>query len=68
MVVTKGLLAAKSPARILEGTPPAAIPPRTAEAGSYRFSIHELARFGNLLASADQGSGHACALNMIAKN
>ena len=32
--------------RILAGTPTAAIPPRTAEAGSYRFSIHELERFG----------------------
>lgn len=42
----QGIAGGQIASRILEGTPPAAIPPRTAEAGSYLFSIHELARFG----------------------
>jgi len=41
----QGLAGGNIATRILAGAPPAAIPPQTAEAGSYIFSIHELARF-----------------------
>jgi len=42
----QGLAGGEVASRILAGTSPASIPPRTAEAGSYRFSRFELDRFG----------------------
>jgi ABC-type uncharacterized transport system substrate-binding protein len=42
----QGLAGGQIASEILAGTPPAAIPPRSAKEGSYQFSIHEMNRFG----------------------
>jgi ABC-type uncharacterized transport system substrate-binding protein len=42
----QGAEAGEIACRILSGTPPSAILPKTAQAGTYRFSEHELKRFG----------------------
>lgn len=42
----QGHAAGEIACRILSGTPPASILPKTAQAGNYRFSEHELKRFG----------------------
>jgi ABC-type uncharacterized transport system substrate-binding protein len=50
----QGIAAGKIACRILDGTPPSAIAPYTAHAGSYVFSAYELKRFGIKLPSAIQ--------------
>ncbi len=42
----QGLAGGIIASEVLAGTPPDQIPPRTAKEGSYKFSIHELNRFG----------------------
>lgn len=42
----QGLAGGEIVTEILNGRPPAEIPPRSAKEGSYQFSIHELNRFG----------------------
>jgi len=42
----QGLAGGQIVSEILNGSPPAVIPPRSAKEGSYQFSIHELKRFG----------------------